>query len=71
VLNFGYAVFEWGLCKRTDKQAYFGDVFDLLCIAMVVDPRLKLSLFDSADRHRRAPEAMVRAMETTTSSSNE
>jgi len=37
----------------------------------VVDPRFKLSPFDSADRRRRALKAMVWAMEMTTSSLNE
>ena len=62
MVNFGYAVFE------TDKQAHFGDVLDdnLLCVATVVDPRFKLSPLNGADRRRRALEATVRAMETTT-----
>ena len=43
-------------------QEKFGDVFDdnQLCVATVVDPRFKMSPFDSADRRRRALEATKR-----------
>ena len=71
-MKFGYAVLELGLYEQTDKLTN-GDVFDdnQLCVATMVDPLFKLSPFDSADRRRRALEAAVWAMETTTLSLNE
>ena len=44
----------------------FGDVFsdDDLCAATVVDPRFKLSPFDTDDRHQKAMTATIAAMQS-------